>query len=588
MGGVYMKKILLTLSTALIATSFTTNAYATESDNPELYKTAYSLGANTDFLYVKNYYHNEELSLNKERYEDFLSNCSLLEGQYAPSNCFSECVASGSCVGITLIEVLSHNGVIKPSDIHKNADYLKDIGYDEESDRYITYYQASQGYTLFENYEKYLTSNLDYNERTDRLIKTAEKCMSDGKYFFITIRSDNEIINKHFSHAVCGIGITEGEWTFNEIKYDKCIMTLDSNAVDSEGNPVGFKDIGCIYINSETKQSCIPAYDIYSDAPNELRITSIDDDTLLNYKGIINPSKNIQTDVSKIKHFSCEVYGNKAKIYSINNGKKTQLSESIFYDAGGAASYFIGDSVHTEVREFKDTGFLEGYPTFRYITDDRWINVDLFERPDKEVNIDVDISDNKISIYNYGQKRRINNIQIRMNNGSYGFAPYYWWTFEGELDKSIDIEICDEGVLIKKNDSSELSIIPYYYTLNDKGEYEKTRIAVYEKNGLRIPFCINPSKNVLVSVTNNSELEYYIDDNDDQIYDKKIQQGDVNCDGHIDAVDASTVLSNYAEHQTSDVKFNGCNSLGDINEDGELNAIDASEILSVYAENSVR
>ncbi|WP_303826437.1 dockerin type I domain-containing protein [Ruminococcus flavefaciens] len=66
-----------------------------------------------------------------------------------------------------------------------------------------------------------------------------------------------------------------------------------------------------------------------------------------------------------------------------------------------------------------------------------------------------------------------------------------------------------------------------------------------------------------------------------------IQQGDVNCDGHINAVDASIVLSNYAEHQTSDAKFNGCNSLGDINEDGELNAIDASEILSTYAHNSV-
>lgn len=248
-----MKKIILTLSAALIATSFTTNAYAAESDYPDLYKKAYSLGADTDFLYVANYYNNEERPLNMNCFEDYYSNCSLLEKVYAPNKRFSECLSGGYCVGITLIEVLSHNGVINPSDIHKDATCLKDIGYDKESDRYITYYQASQGYTLFDCYEKYLTSNFDYNEHTDRLIKTAEKCMADGKYFFITIRFDNEIENKHFAHAVCGIGITDGEWTFNDIKYDKCIMTLDSNAVDSEGNPVGFKDIGCIYINSETK-----------------------------------------------------------------------------------------------------------------------------------------------------------------------------------------------------------------------------------------------------------------------------------------------------------------------------------------------
>lgn len=582
-----MKKILLTLSATLIATSFTTNAYAAESDDPDLYKKAYSLGADKDYLCVQNYSHCEELPLNIKCYEDYLANCSLLEKLYYPEQRFSECVSGGSCVGITVLEVLSHNGVIKPSDIHKDATCLSEIEYDEESDRYITYYQAAQGYTLFDYYEKYLASNYDYNECIDNLIKTAALCMSEDKYFFITIRAEDTVKKKIFSHCVCGIGIMDGEWTFNNKKYDKCVMTLDSNVIDKEGNPKGFSNNSCIYINSKTKHSCIPAYELYSDNSIDLIFTAIDDDTLLNYKGLINPANEIKTDVSNLKNFSTQVYGEKAKIYSITNGEKTQLPKQIFKDWGGAASYFIGDSVHAEVHDFDKTGLFEGYPTFRYITNDRWININLFEKKDKEVNIEVDISDDMVSIYNYGEKRKFENIQIIMNDGSFKFAPYYWWTFVGELNEFLEIEIRDKGLLIKRNDISELSIFPCYYTLNDNGEYDQLCQSVGVEKRLDLPYCINPFKDVLVTVTDNDRLEYFIDDNDDQVYDAKVQQGDINCDGHINAVDASIVLSNYAEHQTSDVKFYGCNSLGDINEDGELNAIDASEILSTYAQNSV-
>ena len=444
----------MTLSAVLIASTFTTNTYAAESDDPELFKKAYSLGADKDYLCVQNYSHSEELPLNIKCYEDFLANCSLIEKTYYPALCFSECVAGGSCVGIAMLEVLSHNGVIKPSDIHKDATYLSEIEYDNESDRYITYYQASQGYILFDYYEKYLANNYNYNECIDNLIQTAEHCMSENKYFLITVRSEDTVKKENFSHCVCGIGITDGEWSFNNVTYDKCIMTLDSNVIDKEGTPKGFSNKSCIYINSETKQSCIPAYEIYSIDTVNLIFTAIDDDTLLNYKGLINPANEIKTDVSNLKSFSSEVYGDKAKIYTITNGEKTLLPKQIFKDRSGAASYFIGDSVHAEVREFKETGFIEGYPTFRYITDDRWINIDLFEKPDKEVNIDVDISNDMVSIKNYGEKRKINGLQIMMNDDSFKFAPYYWWKFKGELNEFLDIEIRDEGLLIKRNDVS--------------------------------------------------------------------------------------------------------------------------------------
>ena len=66
---------------------------------------------------------------------------------------------------------------------------------------------------------------------------------------------------------------------------------------------------------------------------------------------------------------------------------------------------------------------------------------------------------------------------------------------------------------------------------------------------------------------------------------KSILLGDVNCDGIIDAVDASNVLKHYAYISTdqkgefTDVQ----KSVADVNNDGEINAVDSSNILAYYA-----
>ncbi|WP_367267438.1 hypothetical protein [Ruminococcus sp.] len=60
----------------------------------------------------------------------------------------------------------------------------------------------------------------------------------------------------------------------------------------------------------------------------------------------------------------------------------------------------------------------------------------------------------------------------------------------------------------------------------------------------------------------------------------------MNCDGKIDAVYASKVLSLYAELST--MGNNQINySIGDVNGDGFIDSVDASKILAEYASNSV-
>ena len=69
-------------------------------------------------------------------------------------------------------------------------------------------------------------------------------------------------------------------------------------------------------------------------------------------------------------------------------------------------------------------------------------------------------------------------------------------------------------------------------------------------------------------------------------YDKKFDMGDVNGNGTIDAVDASSVLAEYARNASSDTKgiFSaGQKAAADVNASGNADAVDASLILSYYA-----
>ncbi|MBP5378045.1 MAG: chitobiase/beta-hexosaminidase C-terminal domain-containing protein, partial [Ruminococcus sp.] len=67
------------------------------------------------------------------------------------------------------------------------------------------------------------------------------------------------------------------------------------------------------------------------------------------------------------------------------------------------------------------------------------------------------------------------------------------------------------------------------------------------------------------------------------------KMGDVNSDGAVNAVDASTVLSHYAAVATGNASelTDSQQRTGDMNEDGILNAVDASMILELYALNSI-
>ena len=83
---------------------------------------------------------------------------------------------------------------------------------------------------------------------------------------------------------------------------------------------------------------------------------------------------------------------------------------------------------------------------------------------------------------------------------------------------------------------------------------------------------------VMISFEDNKP-KYFIGDN----YDKEVQKGDVNCDGTIDASDASLVLQAYSSLSTGGTTYLNCN-LADWDNNGSVDSSDASSILQKYAE----
>lgn len=321
-------------------------------ENPDLKALADSFGAGTDCLNVQNYITGDmEHPVIQQSVKDFLSNCSNIYFTLSPKESFYSSLKGGSCVGISLIEILAHNGLISPSDIKPDAEYLKDISYTADVGKFITDYQVLQCHQEMDLYTHWLRCRKNREEKVTKLLEDAEDATANGKYFLISFFTPT------FGHAVTGIGMTDGLWTFDGVDYDKCILTLDSNVVNQLTGEKGFSEKNCIYINSNTKQFCIPSYDCNSE--NDSDIFSIADEKLLNYRSIVKPSDSIDTDISLINKFMIYNSNNSDFSLTVTNPDGTTydgINDSFdYFKAGEDIDYYFldGSSFHIESKDAK-------------------------------------------------------------------------------------------------------------------------------------------------------------------------------------------------------------------------------------------
>ena len=348
---------------------------------------------------------------------------------------------SGLCFGMAASSVLVHNGELTPSDLQEGAETLYDVTLTDDVDALITCYNSLQLYKAVELAIIAAPSMLSKEEHTDMFLDCAARCKEKGTYFMAGIAT-----KKGGTHAVVGMDELSGNWTFDGISYDTCIVTYDSNCVKQGTETSAFKDDACIYINSETKQFCIPAYEASSENGDVLLYAS-DDDSLLTYKAPIRGTTKTNTDVSEIV---------KLEFF---NGRKDQMDLSSTTEDGqtydfwklGKVNYgeYIffgkGSSFHLEKNE-RASGFAfsidgEGYR----------LRMEQYDREDPELKgvgskCKIDFSKDGVTYTNTDTQKIALSYIFSYDEGNYNFMPV--------ASSTIDIEVLpNQTVTVSKQDT---------------------------------------------------------------------------------------------------------------------------------------
>ncbi len=570
------KKVIVSVIFSAFMLNLQATAYAEEFENPDLQALASSLGADTDFLNIPNYYHDEERPVPDECYFNWLSKTTNTEFADYPQEKFNSVVNSGNCVGISLVEILCHNGIISPLDIAENAKKLSDIEYSADVNKLLTEYQALQLYTEYALYDHYIITR-DYEEQVKNVVSTAEKCMNEGKYFLLYFQTHS------MSHAVTGIGIASGNWTFNEKTYDKCILTHDSNGTDSNGN-TGFNEKGCIYINSQTNQIFIPAYNIDSD--DEMIIGTINNDTLLNYKGSINAS--YEPNVPQIHELTLKMpfVINYDITFFDENGTELPDGDYLEGDLGSEIYYTTGKKITSKATNVSN-GDLSISNIIKIRDSDVLLNINAKNNPSEII-----YEDNLWQIHSMNDEKVSWSFKFFLNDNKFPFYPHYCWMISGDDMNNVEVEKKSNGFLIRKDHEDKKIVVSVSdMDYDERGERQ-------EPLANQFLYEFNASNNVLFAYDENNAVKLYIDKDEDNMFDDKVENGDINCDGIINASDASDIMKKYAEISTKTnifsqlslttdkIQYNYMNY--DFNNDGSVNAADASSVLAEYAKSATK
>ena len=347
----------------------------------------------------------------------------------------------GLCFGMTAISVLVHNGELTPGDLQEGAETLYDVTLTDDVDALIAYYNSLQLYTEVELAVITAPAMLTKEEHTDMFLDCAARCKEKGTYFMAGIAT-----KKGGTHAVVGMDELSGNWTFDGISYDTCIITYDSNCVKQGTETSAFRDDACIYINSETKQFCIPAYEA-STENGDVLLYATDDDSLLTYKAPIRGTTKTNTDVSetvKLKFHN----GGKDQMQLSSTTKDGQTYDFWKLSKVNYGDYIFfgkGSSFHLEKNE-RASGFAfsikgEGYR----------LRIEQYGRNDQELKdvgskCKMDFSKDSVTYTNTDTQKVFLSYIFTYDEGNYNFTPV--------ASSTIDISVPpNQTVTVSKQDT---------------------------------------------------------------------------------------------------------------------------------------
>lgn len=543
-----MKKLIsLAAAVMMLISSVPSTVYA--DDKTDLDDIAVQAG-------VKDYFFPHNSGAYRTNPDSFKINARLDKNDYA------------MCV----MTVFANREVISASDILAGANNFSDLDVCDEVNSVIEQYAntAANGKLIMGLGGAY--SNIEQDILAMLMLWGAEST-SEG-YMMVILKQEKNNFDALYPMVV--VGCADGEWSFGGKSYDTCVLTLDP----AIGNR--FDEYHCIYMDSKSGELCVPCYDLTSENGNIFTITNKTD--LLNFNGPINPTedKTVLDEGENFQYIDLEMIDGMEYDLILDTGEDEAITAHGAYGA------------HPEdftVTPFKNTSSC--YSTFCQ-KGDVVLNVDMSD----EVNV------NKLFVAEF---QNYSCDQMVYSNGKFTYknsenrmsltkAPENFTTegdsyiherstyimmrenyldanennkfiFAGTTTGTVDLEFTADGVIITDTDLF-------------RGVVTDPLFEDY--------FCLTASEPVMLKM-NEENIWYPYIKADDGTFSKSVERGDVNCDGVVDAADASLVLKAYAVSSTdTDLPTFIDDRYGDFNLDEVVDAADASDILRYYAEMSTK
>ena len=605
-----MKKLISTISALAVIAALAQPFTAVAEDN-DLEALAKSLGADTEYISVRNYFYDPTIAATTEYAVtgyDYISFVDPDSDEYALLDRNSVIYADAS-LGLSALEVVAHNGLIEPADISEGAKKLTDITDTDELRQLISSYQTiKRRYSPLWYSLEFQLKNYSLADKAAALVSTAEEAQKEGKYFLImyyclnNTQTDYEIMSGRGAHtekvhSAVGIGVTDGSWSFGGKTYDKCILTLDSQNVSADSD--AFDEKTCIYINSETGDSYSPLYSPLCDG-NDLNIVCFGDEKLINYGQAIKPTAEFDTDIDGIEELRVNDLNRSEFVITYNDKDKGEVV--LDRDNGYQSCYNHSRTAFDTAPVLRTDG--------KYIIDCRHIRsygaqeIDL-KSSDREMFIQFGDSDclTEIEPDHYKLTARYDpDNKWQRGEGVMSYSMHIEdkndgdvWTMNGFTTTDVEVTMTDEGAIIRgtggvrarmsyaTKDADKEALLENEKKMAEEGRATIEAFAITEGYAL---LSLTAVRDTLVSVKDD-KVTLKIDLDGDGKFEHEVEKGDVNCDGKIDARDASAVLEGYSAESTGERSyiFRDC---ADYNGDGMVDARDASEILVFYSENSTK
>ena len=157
-----------------------------------------------------------------------------------------------------------------------------------------------------------------------------------------------------------------------------------------------------------------------------------------------------------------------------------------------------------------------------------------------------------IEMYHEGISLYINNIvhNILSEDNPYKNDEFNMYRGLGNNIGTIAMHDRNDGILLTTDQKFDAFVSFEGLIKIDEGSIE----AFKKSADQHIIYCTLSSVNNIMLRYNESDdrIAIFIDNNKDDVYDKELEKGDANCDGIIDARDASLILSAYARQSVNE------------------------------------